>query len=528
MGTTVPETRYCPFMPSQFAEIVLFSWPLVVYFMFKRLPLQEALGWSVIAGYLLLPNIVGFDLPLVPAFDKEMAINLSAAVMCVATGLATTRHNRGVTRPSSPGSIASEALPDDAFVVRRGKIIFWSLLTIMFTSTLFTVMNNSEPLVRGTRFLPGIKPYDALSINMALLINLTPFLLARRYLATPEAHVVVLKILVVACLGYSLLALWELRMSPQLNKQIYGFGPHKWNQHVRGGSYRPIVFMNHGLWLAIIFAMSALAAMALWREKLKSSDAGKWLLASLYLFFIVFMCNSLGAFIITVLLLPLVFLFGVGLQLFLAAIVAGTILIYPMLRGAGLVPTQAIYNIAASIDAKRADSLLYRFDNEDELLAHANNKPMAGWGTWGRNRVFNEKGGDIAATDGFWIIVVGVYGWFGYIAQFGLMGASTILLAMNRKRLQLTAATSGIAIVMAAALIDLIPNATTSPVLWLFAGALMGRYQTAVAVVKESNVRKAKAARTKPRQEDAPEVSAAQPDPETPKRPLHQRRPREG
>ena len=515
-------------MPSQFAEIVLFSWPLVVYFLFKRLPLQEALAWAVVAGYLLLPNIVGFDLPLVPPFDKELTINLSAAVMCVATGLATSRHRGAGSRRSPSRSEPDEDVPADAFVVRRGTIIFWSLLTIMFTATLITTLNNSEPLVRGTRFLSGMKMYDVLSINMALLINITPFLLARRYLATPEAHIAILKIFVLACLCYSVLALWELRMSPQLNKQIYGFGPHQWSQHVRGGSYRPIIFMSHGLWLAIIFAMSALAAMAIWREKLKSSDSGKWLLASLYLFVIVFMCNSLGAFVITVLLLPLVFMFGVGLQLFLAAIVSGTILLYPMLRGAGLVPTEAIYNIAASIDEKRAASLLYRFENEDELLAHANNKPLAGWGTWGRNRVFNEKGGDIAATDGFWIIIVGVYGWLGYIAQFGLLGVSTILLAMNRKRLQLTAATSGIAVVMAGALIDLIPNATTSPVLWLFAGALMGRYQTAVAVTKETNVRKAAAKETDTSEEDRQPATARRSESEVQKRPLHQRRPREG
>ena len=95
-------------------------------------------------------------------------------------------------------------------------------------------------------------------------------------MATPEAHVVLLKVLVIACLCYSLLALWEMRMSPRLNRQIYGFvTTHEFRQSVRGDAYRPLVFLNHGLWLAILFAMSSLGAMALWREKLKSSDAAK-------------------------------------------------------------------------------------------------------------------------------------------------------------------------------------------------------------------------------------------------------------
>ena len=206
-----------------------------------------------------------------------------------------------------------------------------------------------------------------------------------------------------------------------------------------------------------------------------------------------------------------------------------------MLRGSDLVPTQSIYMRAvAKIDEKRADSLLFRFDNEDELLAHANKKPLAGWGTWGRNRVFNDKGSGIAATDGYWVIVVGVYGWLGYIAQFGLMGIATILLAVNRRRLQVTPATAGVAMVMAAAMIDLIPNATTSPVVWLFAGALMGRYQTAEATVKETNIRKAAQMRNErspspvAAREDASEEATAQPARGRADRPLHQRRPREG
>lgn len=523
-------------MASQLAHLVLFGWPIVVFFIFRRFDRPTALCISVVAGYLLVPQFVGFDVPLVPPYDKQLVVNVWAAVMCLLVAVANLqKQNAGMTRAQpAAGAAGKDSAADGRFVVRRGRLLFWSLIALMFGATMITATNNSEPLIRGTRFLSGLRPYDVLSIDLALLITITPFLLARRYLATPESHVILLKVFVVGCLLYSLLALWEIRMSPQLNKQFYGFSTHKFAQAVRGDSYRPIVFMNHGLWLAILLCMSSIAAMALWREKLKSSDAAKWFLASIYLLVILFLCSSLGALIILVLLLPLVFLFGPGMQLFLAALVSVIILLYPMLRGSGLVPTQAIYNATAQIDAKRAESLLYRFDNEDELLAHANRKPLAGWGTWGRNRVFNEKGGDIAATDGYWVIVVGVYGWLGYIAQFGLMGIATILLALNRRRLRVTPATAGLAMVMAAALIDLIPNATTSPVVWMMAGALMGRYQTAEAVARETNVRKAAANRGHRRSDpaeaaDGPgQVVQKHPPRGGRDRPLHQRRPREG
>ena len=521
-------------MASQLADLVLFGWPLVVFYLFKRFQLTEALCYSIIFGYLLVPQFVGFDLPLVPPYDKELVVNVSAAVMCIVMARAALRRPIGSMAAASRLQQMAAKKQPAPFVARRGHILFWSLIAVLFGSTIITTMGNSEPLVRGTRILSGMRPYDILSVDMALLIMITPFLLARRYLATPESHVVLLKVFVIACLCYSLLALWEMRMSPRLNRQIYGFVTHEFRQSVRGDAYRPLVFLNHGLWLAILFAMSSLGAMALWREKLKSSDAAKWFLASIYLFVVLFMCSSLGALIIAILLLPLLFLFGPGMQLFLAACVSVVILLYPILRGSDLVPTQSIHGAVANIDPKRAESLLFRFDNEDELLAHANRKPLAGWGTWGRNRVFNDKGSDVAATDGYWVIVVGVYGWLGYIAQFGLMGIATILLAFNRRRLQVTPATAGVAMVMAAAMIDLIPNATTSPVVWLFAGALMGRYQTAEAMVKETNVRKAAQMRNErspspvAARQDASEEATARSARGKADRPLHRRRPREG
>ena len=77
-----------------------------------------------------------------------------------------------------------------------------------------------------------------------------------------------------------------------------------------------------------------------------------------------------------------------------------------------------------------------------------------------------------------WIITVGVSGWFGYIAQFGLLTVPIILLTLYRRRLDLSLATSGLCLVLTANLIDMIPNATLTPVTWLIAGALMGHATT--------------------------------------------------
>src|SRR6056297_3988588 len=69
-------------MSNSFADIVLYSWPIVVYILFQRLPLREALVWSIVAGYLLLPLRTGFDLPALPPVDKNLVPALMAGLMC--------------------------------------------------------------------------------------------------------------------------------------------------------------------------------------------------------------------------------------------------------------------------------------------------------------------------------------------------------------------------------------------------------------------------------------------------------------
>ena len=91
--------------------------------------------------------------------------------------------------------------------------------------------------------------------------------------------------------------------------------------------------------------------------------------------------------------------------------------------------------MAEAIDPARAPSLAYRFLNEDILLEHARDKPLFGWGSWNRHRVFDpETGQATTTTDGAWVILIGTRGWVGYLAIFGLLAAPVILLAANRRQ----------------------------------------------------------------------------------------------
>jgi hypothetical protein len=284
------------------------------------------------------------------------------------------------------------------------------------------------------------------------------------------------------------------------------------------------VFLSHGLLLGIFLAMAVVSAMALWRHGRRQGRlAAPWLLAALWLLVVLVFSKNLGALVLAVAFLPVLLLLGVRGQLMAAGLVALVMLGYPVVRGAGLVPTEAAVELAARIDPDRAQSLEFRFNNEDMLLEHARRKPISGWGGWGRNRVYDGDGNDISVTDGAWVIILGFTGWVGYVAQFGLLGLPIVLLMLGRRRLALTPATAGLALVMAVNLIDLVPNASVSPVTWLIGGALAGCYARARAGAGAGA--EAEAPQTTPRMAAMASRGAAAPAPALPAGPRYTRFP---
>jgi hypothetical protein len=146
----------------------------------------------------------------------------------------------------------------------RSPVIL-ALIGILVVGGVGTVMTNDDPIFTGAAIIAALRPYDAGSATMNLLVSLLPFLLARKFFATAESHRTLLTVLAVAGVGYALLALYEVRMSPQLNNMVYGYFGHDWMQHLRDGGFRPVVFLNHALWLAIFLSCASLAAFGLWR-----------------------------------------------------------------------------------------------------------------------------------------------------------------------------------------------------------------------------------------------------------------------
>lgn len=439
-------------MPNAFAFVMLAVWPLVTIWLWRRFDPARALIWTILGGYLILPPLTVINLPVVPDLDKASIPSLMALV-CV-------------------------------LFVRRDTVSFWpegltgkALLCVFLLSPFATVLTNGDPLYFELNQIQGMRIYNSVAAVANQGIALLPFFLARRYLAGPEAMRALLGALVAAGVAYSIPMLIESRFSPQMNVWFYGFFQHDFFQTIRFGGYRPVVFLQHGLWVAFFTLMCVLSALILLRQASPEARP-KALVALLYLLFMLYICKSAGVVIYAVLLGPLLLLLPPRWLAIVAAVLAVLVLAYPALRGLHVVPLDKILAFAQDLSPDRAYSLQFRIRNEEMLLLRAEERPWFGWGGYGRNFLHDPVTGEsINIADGAWIIILGIYGWLGYMAEFGLTALPLLLIGRESLRdaeRLISPVVAGVGMILAANLLDLLPNATHVPLTWLVAGALMG------------------------------------------------------
>lgn len=447
------------------AYAALLLWPLVVWKLFQRLRAADAATWSLVGGYMLLPQSIAIDLPVLPAFDRNLAASLPVTLL-----LGLTLANAEVARggASRPALIGPKGWVPTSWLIR-------AMIAATLVGPMVTTLTNRAPLHYGPLTIQGMGPYDALSAALDALMSLLPLLIARRCIATAEQQRSFLRIFTIAALCYTVPMLVEIRFAPQLQSWIYGDASFGMGQQVRYGWFRPVVFMQHGLWLALFVAMSVCAGAAL--LKYAGSARNRALAAFGWLMLMLLACRSIGALVLGIVFTPIILLFAwrPRAAVSVAAVFATMALIYPALRGLDLIPTEAIVAKVAEFDDERARSLRTRFDNEDLYLGHASEKPLTGWGGWSRWRVFDtETGEDITVSDGAWIIIFGSWGWVGYFGIFGMLCAPILLIFFRRRSPALSAESGVLCLMLAMNLLDMLLNGTRTPITYMLCGALIG------------------------------------------------------
>jgi hypothetical protein len=433
---------------NHFAYIALLSWPAVCIVLFVMLPVEAAAIWSMLGGYLLLPANLSIDLPLLPPIDKMGVAALSTFVLC---------WMKGTQSKSASPSIF---------------IYFFGICLVL--SPFLTSLSNSYELQTAAGSIPGFYPLDGVKVAGRQLISLLPLFVGMRFLSSDQGRALLLKSLPTAAAIYSVPMLFEIRMSPQLHRWVYGYHPSEFLQQMRAGGFRPTVFVEHGLALALFIALALISAVVLARAKRRILRAPAGAVAG-YLGALLLLCKSLGPLIYAAFLTPLVAFARPRTWAKFACVLIIIVAFYPALRGSGLAPVHHISAAAAAVSADRSKSFQTRVLNEDQLLAKANEKPLFGWGAWGRNRVYDrETGKDISITDGQWIIQFGTYGWFGYLALFGLLATAAIggLRGLSGNVTPATIIHGGLILLLGVYVIDMIPNATIMALTLLLAGSV--------------------------------------------------------
>jgi O-antigen ligase len=152
---------------------------------------------------------------------------------------------------------------------------------------------------------------------------------------------------------------------------------------------------------------------------------------------------------------------------------------YVSTRASGYWSGQNIVNfVSENISLERAQSLQYRLENEDVLAEKARQRPLFGWGGWGRARVYDDEGRDITTTDGLWIIIFGNNGLVGLLGLTGAVLMPILVLMRHyppeRWGHPMVAPAASLAVMLLLYMIDNLLNAMTNPMFMLVAGGIAG------------------------------------------------------
>ena len=421
--------------------LALFGWISLGPFFFAVLSGRRALLATVLLGWMFLP-VASYPISGLPDVTK-------ASVIPMAAFLGTLLFHGGRLRSFRLGLLD---LP----------------ILIYCVSPLFTSLAN------GLGLYDGLSAVFFQSITVGLL-----YLLGRIWITDLRALKEMLIWLFAAGAAYAPLILFESRMSPQLHHWVYGYHPQSFAMAWRFGGFRPWVFMVNGLVLSIFVVSSVLAGWAVWRGGLRRRILGvKVSLLLVAMLFTALVCRSLGA---TVLMGVAI----VALEITRRRRVLAPLLILlaiPLLyAGARTIvrwDSGRVIEAARLISEDRADSLQFRVDHEMALTAKALERPLLGWGGWGRARIRDAEGRDVSITDARWVIILGAQGLVGLLAWFSafILPAVSLLVHMRARtgsRVVWTMICGAVSII-ALHLLDFCFNGTISVVFLLVSGAVLG------------------------------------------------------
>ena len=332
----------------------------------------------------------------------------------------------------------------------------------------------------------GLGAYDGISETLTQVIMWgLPYLIGRLYFNDLESLRELALAIVIGGLIYVPLCLYEIRMSPQLHNIVYGYHAQPFAATARLGGWRPSVFMQHGLAVGLWMCLTSLVAVWLWASgairRLWGINFGWFVLA---LSTTAVLCKSLIS--IGWLILGIGALVAMKWVRFHHLVIVLVLLppAYMTLRTTELVTTEMIMQPIDLFGERGAASIRNRLVSEGPFVEHAMQKPIFGWGGWGRGMP------EIGYVDGFKVIPDAL--WTITISGKGLVGLVSLTLSMLLpallfwrripRKTWLTPAHGhvlGLVLMLIVSMLDFLLNAMLNPIVIVALGATTAYAATA-------------------------------------------------
>jgi hypothetical protein len=429
-----------------FVPITLFGWIPVILLIFALLPPRRAVLTAFLFAWLFLP-MAGYELRGLPDYTKRSATSLGVVLAMV-------------------------IFHSEWLFALRPRWIDLPMTTFCVLCPFVSSLTN------------GLGVYDGCSMVLSYVTTWgLPYLIGRVYFTRLEHLRELAVAVVVGGLVYVPLCLFEMRMSPQLHRMLYGFMQGGWGEMAYGG-YRPQVFMTNALELGLWMTATTTTGYWLWASDsvrhLRGYPFG-WFVSALAV--IAILCKVTGAWILLI--------GGVGLWFALRQTgsrwPAVALVLLPVLyittRASGIWSGDQAVNLARiCLNDRRAESLQFRMTNENLLAAHALQQPLFGWGGWGRNFVTDSSGRALTTVDGMWIVALGTHGIIGLIAfESSLLLPMTLLIRRYPVRAWRTPTLAPAAVLTTLInlyALDCLANAMVNPIYYLVLGGVTGTLAT--------------------------------------------------
>lgn len=427
--------------------LVMYGWIPIVLYLFTRYSPQRAVIISFVVAWLFLPQ-AAIVLPSIPDYTKMSAT-------CYGILLAVFVFDSGRFSTFKPGWIDG-------------------LMGLYCISPFISSMAN------------GLGAYDGVSSSLEQVVSWgLPYFFGRLYLSNLAGMKQLAIAIFAGGLAYIPFTVYESRFSPQLHRMVYGYHARAdFSQTMRMGGYRPTVFMSHGLAVGAWMMAAALVGIWLWKSGVLKKFWDKPMKTLVPVLVISFLnCRSTGAYLLLVFGLLILFLgskLKTYIPLILLVVFIGT---YLYMGATGYITPDRRDSIeefvTKTLNAERAQSLIFRLENEELLSEKARQRPVFGWGGWGRARVYDDYGKDISVTDSLWIIAFGNQGAFGLITLFSTMIVPSFLLCVSRYPPKiwahpLAAPAVCVAVVTVLFALDCVLNAMPNPIFTLSSGGIAG------------------------------------------------------